>query len=265
MRSWFQALALGAALAAGFASAADAQAPSSLDRILKEKKIRITAEVTSPPFGILDQSGQPDGSEIATARQLAKDLGVELELVQVTAPQRIPALLAGRADVAISSLSITVDRAKTVAFANPHGALSIVIAAPASQSISSAADLAGKRVGITRATLEEAEVPKIAPKEARLVFFDDIAATIQALLSGQVDAVGMSAFAAKSIADRNPDRKIESKFTVKTAYYAAALRPGENELLRFINTWVFLRTQDGTLAQIYEKYTGVKLVPLPTF
>src|SRR5918912_357035 len=180
MRKWFQALAIGAALV-GVAGAASAQSPSSLDRILKEKKIRITAEVTSPPFGILDQAGQPDGSEIATARQLAKDLGVELELVQVTSPQRIPALLAGRADVAISSLSITIDRAKTVAFANPHGALSIVIAAPEAQQIKSAADLAGKRVGITRATLEEAEVPKVAPKEARLVFFDDIAATIQAL------------------------------------------------------------------------------------
>src|SRR5213083_1978569 len=182
-----QALAQAAALPGGV-----------LDRIIKEKKIRITAEVTSPPFGILDRNNQPDGSEIATARQLAKDLGVELELVQVTAPQRIPALLAGRADVAISSLSITIDRAKTVMFANPHGALSIVIAGPADKKVANAADLAGKRVGITRATLEEATVPKIAPKEANIVFFDDIGATIQALLSGQVDLVGMSAFAAKS-------------------------------------------------------------------
>ena len=82
-------------------------AGGTLDRIIKEKKIRITAEVTSPPFGILDKDNKPDGSEIETARQLAKDLGVELELVQVTGPQRIPALLPDRADLAISSLSIT--------------------------------------------------------------------------------------------------------------------------------------------------------------
>src|SRR3954468_3764146 len=136
----------------------------TLDRIIKDKKIRVTAEVTSPPFGILDKDNQPDGSEIATARQLAKDLGVELELVQVTAPQRIPALLAGRADVAISSLSITFDRAKTVMFAPPHGALSIVITGPQKVQIRNAADLAGKKVGITRATLEEATVPGIAPQ-----------------------------------------------------------------------------------------------------
>jgi polar amino acid transport system substrate-binding protein len=240
-----------------------ARAESTLDRIFKEKKIRITAEVTSPPFGILDKSGQPDGSEIATARQLAKDMGVELELVQVTGAQRIPALLAGRADVAISSLSITMDRAKTVMFANPHGALSVVVAAPAGTKISSAVDLSGKRVGITRGTLEEGAVPKIAPKDAQLVFFDDIASTIQALLSGQVDCASFSAFAAKSVADRNPDKKIENKFTVATAYYAAAVRPGDHDLLQFLNTWVWLRTSDGTLGKIYEKYTGVKLVALP--
>src|SRR5213082_1800689 len=161
--------AAGIAALAGLPRAVHAQAPTpapaaaqpsagaggTLDRIIREKKIRITAEVTSPPFGILDRDNKPDGSEIATARQLATDLGVELELVQVTSPQRIPALLAGRADVAISSLSITFDRAKTVMFASPHGALSIVITGPQKVQIRNAADLAGKKVGITRATLEE--------------------------------------------------------------------------------------------------------------
>ena len=236
-----------------------------LDRIIKEKKIRVTAEVTSPPFGILDRNNQPDGSEIETARQLARDLGVELELVQVTSPQRIPALLAGRADVAISSLSITFDRAKTVMFAPPHGALSIVIAGARKTNIKGAADMAGKKIGLTRATLEEATVPKMAPHGAQIVFFDDIAATMQAMVSGQVDAAGMSAFAAKSVSDRNPKAEIENKFTVTTAYYAAAVRPGDFDLLQFLRTWVFLNRNNGVLANIYKKYTEVALVDLPAF
>ena len=244
-------------------AAAPAAAGGTLARILKEKKIRITAEVTSPPFGILDKDNNPDGSEIATSRQLAKDLGVELELVQVTAPQRIPALLAGRADVAISSLSITFDRAKTVMFAPPHGALSIVIAGPKKTNIKSAADMAGKKIGLTRATLEEASVPPMAPPGAQMVFFDDIAATMQAMISGQVDAAGMSAFAAKSVSDRNPKAGSENKFTVRTAYYAAAVRPGDFDLLQFLRTWVFLNRHNGTLAAIYKKYTEVALVDLP--
>lgn len=260
--------AAGAALAApGLIQAAQAQAPAAgvgtLDRIIRERRIRITAEVTSPPFGILDRNNQPDGSEIATARQLARDLGVEVEFAQVTGPQRIPTLLAGRADVAISSLSITFDRAKTVMFASPHGALSVVIAAPARVQIASAADLTGKRIGITRGTLEEATVPRSAPQGTNVMFFDDIAATIQALVGGQIDGAGMSAFAAKSVADRNPNAQIQNKYTVATAYYAAAVRPGDYDLLQFINTWVMLNTNNGVLAEIYERYTGVKLVPLP--
>jgi len=235
----------------------------TLDRIIKEKKIRVTAEVTSPPFGILDKDNNPDGSEIATARQLAKDLGVELELVQVTAPQRIPALLAGRADVAISSLSITHDRAKTVMFAPPHGALSIVITGPKGKQIRNPAEMAGKKIGLTRATLEEATVPKMAPTGTNIVMFDDIASTLQALVSGQVDAAGMSAFAAKSLADRNAKANLENKFTVTTAYYAAAVRPGDFDLLQFLRTWVFLNKSNGTLATIYKKYTEVALVDLP--
>ena len=245
------------------AQAAPSVAGGTLDRIIKEKKLRVTAEVTSPPFGILDRNNQPDGSEIETARQLAKDLGVELELVQVTGPQRIPALLAGRADVAISSLSITFDRAKTVMFAPPHGALSIVIAGPKKTQIRSAADMARKKIGLTRATLEEASVPPIAPPSAQMVFFDDIAATMQAMVSGQVDAAGMSAFAAKSVSDRNPRAEIENKFTVRTAYYAPAVRPGDFDVLQFLRTWVFLNKHNGVLATIYNKYTEVDLVDLP--
>lgn len=240
--------------------AADAQ---TLDRILKEKKIRITAQVDSAPFGILDKDNKPTGSEIETARQIAKDLGVQLELVQVSGPQRIPALLSDRADLAISSLSITTERAKSVWFSSPHGALSIVIGGPAKTQIKGPADLAGKKIGMTRATLEEQEVPKIAPPGTNIVFFDEHAATQQALLTGQVDAIGSAAFLISDLAKKAPAMGIEPKFTVTTAYYGIAVKPGNFDLLQWVNTWVFVNKNNGVLAKIYETHTGVKLVDLP--
>ncbi len=84
-------------------TAPPASAESTLDKILKEKKIRVAIDVGNPPFGILDKDGQPDGSDVAVARQMAKDMGVELEFVQVPSTGRIPSLLAGRADVTIAS------------------------------------------------------------------------------------------------------------------------------------------------------------------
>src|ERR1700722_19280130 len=239
--------------------AAPARAESTLDKILKEKKLRVAIDVANPPFGVLDKAGEPDGSDVAVARQMAKDMGAELEFVQVPSTGRIPALLAGRADVTIASISVTADRAKAVMFCNPDGALSIVIFGPKSTAIKTPADLAGKRIGITRATLEEATVPKMAPPGTNIVWFDEIGATIQALLSGQVDAIAMTSFAGKAVADGNPDMKIEDKLLVTTAYYGPIVRHGDFELREWINTWIFINTQNGTLAAIYKKYTGVDL------
>lgn len=257
-------LALLLAVPAAFA-AAPARAESTLDKILKEKKIRVAIDVGNPPFGIVGTDGQPDGSDVAVARQMAKDMGVELEFVQVPSTGRIPALLAGRADVTIASISVTTDRAKTVMYCNPNGALQIVIFGPQSVAIKAPADLAGKRIGITRATLEEATVPKMAPPGTNIVWFDEIGATIQALLSGQVDAVAMTSFAGKTVADGNPDKHIETKLTVTTAFYGPIVRHEDFELRQWINTWLFLNAQNGTLAALYKKYTGLDLPPLPVF
>ena len=57
----------------------------------------------------------------------------------------------------------------------------------------------------------------------------------------------------------------ESKFTVTTAYYGIAVKPGNYDLLQWVNTWVFVNKNNGVLAKIYLTHTGVKLVELPTF
>ena len=192
-------------------------------------------------------------------------MGVDIEFVQVPSTGRIPALLAGRADVTIASISVTADRAKAVMYCNPNGALTITIFAPQSVAIRTPADLVGKRIGITRATLEEATVPKMAPRGAEILWFDDLAATVQALLSGQVDAAAMTGFAEKAVADANPDKHIENKLLVTTAYYAPIVRHDDFELRQWINTWIFLNTQNGFLASTYQIYTGLDLPTLPVF
>jgi polar amino acid transport system substrate-binding protein len=246
-------------------AAPPARAENTLEKILSTKKIRVAIDVANPPFGILDKAGQPDGSDVAVARQLAKDLGAEIEFVQVPSTGRIPALLSGRADVTIASISVTSDRAKAVMYCHPNGALSITIFASQDVKIKTPADLVGKRIGITRATLEEATVPKMAPEGTRIVWFDDLASTVQALLSGQVDAAAMTSFAEKAVSDANPGKHLENKLLVTTAFYGPIVRPGDFELRQWINTWIFLNKQNGTLAAIYKKYTGIDLVPLPVF
>jgi len=266
MRSYFKVIIIAAiAVVPMLVGMRVADAESTLDHILKEKKIRVAIDVANPPFGVLDKNGQPDGSDVAVARQMAKDMGVDLEFVQVPSNGRIPALLAGRADVTIASISVTSERAKTVMYCNPNGALSIVVLGPKGVNLKTPADLVGKRIGITRATLEEATVPKMAPQGTNIVWFDEIGVTIQALLSGQVDVVAMTSFAGNAIAKANPEKEIETKLNVTTAYYGPIVRHADFELRQWINTWIFLNTQNGMLATIYKQYTGVDLPALPVF
>src|ERR1700722_11119552 len=88
----------------------------TLSDIRQAKKIRISIDLTNSPYGRTDDRLQPSGSDVDIARQLAKDMGVEFEIIPTTGPSRIPLLQSGKADLVISSLSITPERAKAVDF-----------------------------------------------------------------------------------------------------------------------------------------------------
>ena len=80
--------ALAAAVLLGaWAPAAPAQ---SLDDIKKKGTITVGMLVDFPPYGTVDTTNNPDGYDADVAKLLAKDLGVKLNLVAVTGPNRIP-------------------------------------------------------------------------------------------------------------------------------------------------------------------------------
>jgi polar amino acid transport system substrate-binding protein len=69
------AVALTAVLAAAGARA------DLLDDVKAAKRIRIAIDLGVPPYGMTDGQMKPTGSDVETARLLARDLGVELEIV----------------------------------------------------------------------------------------------------------------------------------------------------------------------------------------
>src|SRR5262249_3619366 len=91
----------------GLLSLGAAAHAEQLDDIKKAGKIRIAIDTAIPPFGMTDDKMQPAGSDVETARLLAQDLGVQLEIVPTTGPSRIPTLQTNKADLVISTLSIT--------------------------------------------------------------------------------------------------------------------------------------------------------------
>src|SRR6476619_4697613 len=126
----------------------------TLDDIKKAGKIRIAIDLAIPPFGMTDDKMQPTGSDVDLARLLAKDLGVELEIVPTTGPSRIPSLQTGKADLVVSTLSITPERAKVIDFSIPYADHLSVVAALKPMAIKDYGDLDGQRVAVVRSDTE---------------------------------------------------------------------------------------------------------------
>src|ERR1700759_89210 len=125
------------------AAAAPAWA-DQLDDIMKAGTIRISTDVAIPPAGMMNDQMQPIGSDVETAQLLAKDWGLKLELVPTTGATRIPNVLSGKADIIISTLSVTPERAKVIDFSRPYTILQSVVGGTKDSQVTSIEGLKGK-------------------------------------------------------------------------------------------------------------------------
>jgi polar amino acid transport system substrate-binding protein len=248
--------ALALALPLAFAGAAHAD---QLDTITAAKKIRVAIDLAVPPYGLKDEKLNATGSDVETARLLAKSLGVELEIVQTTGANRIPFLQTDKADIVISSMSVTPEREKVVDFSVPYAAILAVVGAPKGMTISGPADLAGKKVIATRGTTNDQELTKIAPAGTQLIRFDDDATSITAVISGQADIFATAPPLLKTINEKNPAKQMEPKFTMKVNMLAIGLRKNEPRLKARLDDFVKAQLKSGELNTIYKKFHGADL------
>ena len=249
------ALGLGATLSllAPFASA------QTVADIKKKGEITVGMLVDFPPYGTMNNSNQPDGYDADVAKLLAKDLGVKLNLVPVTGPNRIPFLLTNKLDLLVASLAITPERAKQVQFSNPYAAATIVLYGDKKANIKAPADLKGKRIGVARASTQDVALTAIAPEGTEIRRFDDDASGMQALISGQVDAIGASTTVAAQIAKRVPANTFEDKFILRQQQMGVAMRPDQAELLKTVNDFVAKNSANGELNKLYQKWLGTDM------
>jgi len=253
MKKMLIAGVLVALLSLGAAAHAD-----TLDDIKKAGKVRIAIDTAIPPFGMTDDKMQPAGSDVDTAELLAKDLGVQLEIVTTTGPTRIPTLQTNKADLVVSTLSITPDRAKVIDFSIPYADHPSVVGALKGVAISSYTDLAGKKVAVVRGTTQDTDLTREA-KGAQLVRYEDDATMALAFASGQVDILATARSLLPAISKKNPARTAESRITMQTNYLAVGMRKNEPALKAWVDAWVKTNLQNGKLGAIYKKWHGVDI------
>ena len=263
-RRRFVICAAGLGLAAALPAWLTLAQAQSVDEIKKKGELAVGLLVDFPPYGTVNNSNDPDGYDADVARLLAKDWGVKLKLVPVTGPNRIPFLLTNKVDLLIASLAITPERAKQVQFSKPYAAATIVLFGSKKTNVKGPADLKGLRVGVARASTQDIALTAVAPPGTEIRRFDDDASGMQALMSGQVDALGCSTTVAAQIEKRAPPGTYEDKFVLRQQVMGVALRPGQAELDKAVNDFIDRNKANGELNKLYQKWLGTNLPAMQT-
>jgi polar amino acid transport system substrate-binding protein len=238
----------------------------TINEILNRKKIVIGVLIDLPPFGMMNSQQQPEGLDIELGQLLAKNLGVEAEIVPVATANRVPYLQSKRIDVLVASLGITPDRAKQVMFTIPYVSVDVIIAAGKNVKLTSIDDLKTVSVAVARGSSQEGYVTSAAPKDAKIMRFDGDGPATQAVIAGQAQSLANNSIMIASINKANPGLELESKVTLRRQANSIAVRLDAIELHQWINTFIYHIKMTGELEALQMKWIGASSVAtLPTF
>ena len=226
-----------------------------LDEIKAAGKIVLGTSADYPPYEFhktVDGKDTIVGWEIEMAQELAKDLGVKLEIKESAFDNLIADLNAKKVDFVVSAMTITDKRKENVDFSQPYwqGGQSILVLKEKAGEVKSTADLKGKTIGVQLGTTGEEEAKKIEGAKVRPV--DKFEAAILDLLSGKVDAVVSGYTVAKNYEKNNP--QLAMVLQLSSEQNGIAFRKGDKELVEAMNASLKKVTAGGKLEELVKKY-----------
>ena len=245
-------------------AAAGVRAEDTIDAIKARHKLIAGVKNDTPPFGYIDEKNEVVGFDVDIVREVAKALGVDLELVKVTSPTRIPLLVSGNIDLSAASMTHTREREGAVDFSITYytGAQSLMV--PAESPIKGLGDLSGKTVAVQQGTTLEKTLATLAPN-AKIQSFRDYTTAWLALRQARADAFTGSYDVLRGFAREAPGFQIVGgKFSLEP--FGIGVRHGDWQLRNAINAVLQDLWTSGRSREIYLKWFQVEPdVPIETW
>lgn len=244
--------------------AAQAQ-KSTLKTVLERGTLIVGVPVDSPPFGFVDEKGQPAGFDIDLAKLMAEQLGVKIEMKPMTSVNRIPFLLTNKVDVQVNLFGATPERARQVAFTSPYSGLTIGVYGPKGIAVTSASELGKHSVAVGRGTTMDLTLSAMAPS-ANIVRYEDEATTLTAVMTGKSELWAAVNTQVVNSNNKTPDKQMELKFSMRIAPASIGIRQGDADWMRWLDTFVYYNKINGNLQKLHRKWLNEDLQKdLPTF
>lgn len=259
MRKFAKVLALALALSLLFAAAALADSRARTLQDIKDSGTLVIGVFSDKkPFGYVDENGDYQGYDVYLARRLAQDLGVELKLVSVDAPNRVEYLTSAKVDIILANFTVTPARAEVVDFALPYMKVALGVVSPDSALITTPEQLAGKTLIVSKGTTAETYFAENHP-EVRLLKFDTYTEAFNALLDGRGDALSTDNTEVLAWALENPGFTVGIESLGSLDTIAPAVQKGNDTVRAYIDEEIkalaaenfFHADFDATLKDVY--------------
>jgi His/Glu/Gln/Arg/opine family amino acid ABC transporter permease subunit len=214
----------------------------------------VGTDATFPPLEFL-QGGRFAGFDIDLGNAIGRELGADVQWVNCSFDGIFAALQAGKFDLVISSVTITPDRRKQMAFSEPYyTAGQALVSRRAGPIYSDMASLAGKTVGIQINTSAKEVLKKHPAVQCREYNSVDLA--LLDLQNGNVDAVMADSPVVRHMLHRGfPGLTVAGGLLTEERYGIAA-RPGSRELLAEVNASLGRIRARGEFAALQAKWFG---------
>jgi len=208
-------------------------------------------------------AAKPTGADVELAQEISRRLGLKTAFVNVTNFDTIiPGLQARHWDIIISSMNVTMERAKVVNFIQyMYAGQSILVRKGNPEHIMGLSDLSGKTVAVQAGTTEvdsiTAQNKLLAQKHKRLIsyktFPEDTTAVQQVAIGRFVADLNDSPVTAYDVKQNPSQFEIAGKpFAV--APYGMAFRKSDTALLASVNRAFTAMRKDGAYKRILGKY-----------
>ena len=223
------------------------------------KPLVVAMELQYPPFEMSDAAGNPIGISVGIAEALGEFLGRPVVIENTAWTGLIPSLQTGKADIIISSMTITEERSRVVDFSDPYvqSGLTLLIAADSPVENFNDLNQPGRIVAVKSGTTG-AHIARERLTNAEVRLFDEVSACVLEVSQGKADAFIYDALTVYENHKKHPNTtRINIQSIQGTdSYWGMAVRKDQEEFLAEVNAFIREFRASGGFNALADRYLG---------
>ncbi len=250
-------LAVGLIMLSGCTKKAGESPADTVGKADSAEPLIVAMELQFPPFEMAEADGTPTGISVDTAYALGEYLGRPVKIENTAWTGLIPSIQSGKADLIISSMSITEERDKVVDFSIPYAASGVTLLIHKGSDVKDYTDLsaAGVQVAVKSGTIGAIWAQENLPA-GNIQIFDEVAACALEVSQGKVDAFIYDGLTTFELQKKFPDSTFVNLENLPGTLggWAVAMKEGRSDLKEQVDAFIREFRTSGGFEDLEKKY-----------